>query len=294
MDKLYFLNEDYIRKVAEFSGLREEHTAAILKSGQVVIGDEKLIEICLKWIKEIFSQPDMFSEVELESWSIPDCAPLMPVVALYSNFDKLRAYYKEKGIDEENLSDLLYDVGRNLDECMERNGSYIIEETIFQWTAKHFTARLFQLGKLQFEALRFHEDNDLLRNGDYILNVHIPSGGRMPYNDVCVSYKRAVELFEKLYPDVKFKGFICESWMLSPQLPAILDKSSNLVLFLSDYKLFGTSDDEEFYNYIFIEKPDDLKKLSESTSLQRAIKTHLLSGGKILSGRGFIPLSDIV
>jgi len=293
MEKLYFLDKEYIRRVATFTKLRNDHIEAIEQSLNAVVADEMLIELALKWQEEIFSQTNTLEEVRLNDWSIPDYSPLLPVIVLFSGFEKLRNYYVENGIDETELQDLLFDVGRNLDECKARKGSYKSESFVFKWLTRHFTARLFQLGRLQYEVIRFDRDNELIKKGDFIINVHIPSGGRMPYDDVRESYKRAVNRFRMLHPELSLKGFVCKTWMLSPQLKDILDSSSNIVRFLNDYRIFDTNDDEGFYGYVFVKKPDDLNSLSEETSLQRAIKKHLLAGGEILSGSGFIPMEDI-
>jgi hypothetical protein len=126
-----------------------------------------------------------------------------------------------------------------------------------------------------------------------VLNVHIPASGKLPRGEVLASYRMAAGFFGRLMPDIKFKGFTCESWMLSPQLKEMLDENSNLVMFLSDYELYGTADNEAFYSYVFVKKPADIRLLPEDTALRRAIKARLLAGGKILSGRGFLPLNKI-
>ena len=293
MNDIFYLKTGYIRNACKFVGLTDDQTSAVLVSQRAALKDEKLVELSLNWVKDIFTPDDIFEEVELADWTIPKSAPLLPLIVLFSGLDDIRQFYADNDLSENELITLLYDVNRNLNECIARNGSYIIEDFVFKWLIKHFTARLFQFGRLQYEVLHFYDDCGVLNKGDPVINVHIPSGGRMPYEDVRISYKTAVDFFEKFIPDVQFKGLICESWMLSPQLNDLLDGSSNIIRFLCDYQIFRTDDDEGFYANVFIKKPEDLQLLSEESSLQRAIKAYLLSGGKLLSGRGFIPVEYI-
>lgn len=293
-ERFYYLNEDYIVKTGDYLKLSGGQLDAVLKDLRAVISDDDLIETSLKWKDDIFKPGDIFKSPDADAWQIPAAAPLMPLIVLFSGLESLKRFYYENNIPDKVLLDTLFDINRNMDEIMARNGGFEIESWIFSWLIKHFTARLFHLGRLQFEAVRFDEDNTLLKNGDYVLNVHIPAGGKLAHDEIILSYKLAAEFFAELMPDIVFKGFMCESWMLSPQLKDILPSSSNLVQFLSDYKLFGTdSGDESFYTYIFVKKPEDLRALSEKTALQRAVKAHLLSGGKIEAGRGFIPVENV-
>lgn len=266
--------------------LREDQLNAILQNLETVNSNDSLIKQALSWKEHIFKERDIFQNPSLSELHIPKIAPLLPVIVLAAGLGELKEFYSENNISNKIFSDTLFDVGRVMDECKGRNGSFVIEPPIFEWLCKHFRAQLFHIGRLQYEVIQFKEDNEFLKKGDYVINIHIPAGGRMPYEEVCDSYRQAAVFFEKLMPDYPIKYFICETWMLSPQLRDILDGSSNLIQFLNDYELYGTSEDEGFYDSIFIKKPKDLNSLSEKTSLQRAIKEHLLSGKKLLSGRG--------
>ena len=288
---MFFLSEEYVVDANEYLGLSERQLGALLDDLRIISADSELINVALKWKTELFAPRDRFERVITDGMHIPAKAPLMPVIVLLSGLDGLKRFYREHGIADKVLKDILFDVSRTLDECYARNGRYVVEDEIFGWLARHFTARLFHLGVLQFEAVRFNEDNYMLKKGDLVLNTHIPSAAKLPHDEVVRSYSLGAELFGKLMPDIEFKGFICESWMLSPQLKDFLDDSSNIIMFLKDYELYGVhSDDNNFYSNIFVKKPDDLHSLPEKTRLQRAIKTYLLAGGKLEAGRGFMPI----
>ena len=283
---IYFLNENYIIEANNLMQLRNDQLDAVLFDLRIVNSNKDLIELALNWSVYIFSEKDIFKQLPLSKLSIPKSAPLLPVMVLLSGLDDLKSFYKKNNIPDKVLTDTLYDVGRVMDECYARNNRYVIEPAIFEWLNMHFTGRLFHLCRLQFEAIKFYEDNDYLKKGDYVINVHIPAGDKMLHDDVAESYRQAVVFFRKLLPEYNFKYFICESWMLSPQLSDILDQSSNLIKFFNDYELYGTGENDGFFDNIFVKKPTDLNTLPEKTTLQRAIKNLLLSGEKFISGRG--------
>ena len=289
-ERLYFLQESYVRQTNAYARMSDDKLEAVLQSLRAIAGDDSLIELALEWKDKIFAPRGIFDDIESHGFVIPCRAPLMPVVVLFSGVDALRRFYAERDIPESMLIDILYDTSRNMDEAFAKNGNYNIESGLIGWQTRHYTGRLFQLGRLQYEAMLIKRDNRLLQKGDYVINTHIPSGGKLPHEEVRDSYRRAAAFFARLMPDIPFKGFVCESWMLSPQLREMLDERSNLVRFQSDYELYGTEEDESFYSYVFIKKPGDLRALQEDTALRRAIKARLLAGGKIMSGRGFFPL----
>ena len=289
-----FLTESYIMEANHYLGLQKDYLNAILANLATINNSADLTKQSIKWRDEIFAPRDMFSAFEeVENWQIPEQAPLMPLIVLFSGIAQMRQFYKTHQISDNIFNDTIADIARNMGESKLRSGKYIIEPFVFNWLVNHITCRVFHLGRLQFEPRRINEDYTLLKPGDYVINTHIPAGGKLPYNEIHNSYRQAIELFSRLTPSIEYKGFICESWMLSPQLKEILDESSNLVQFLSDYEIYYTEDDESFYTYVFTNKTDNPNDLPENSTLQRAIKQHLLAGGKIELGCGFIPMNKI-
>ena len=89
-----------------------------------------------------------------------------------------------------------------------------------EWVAKSIRMELFRLGRLQFEPLildqklaqKYH-----LPSGEKVLNVHIPAGEKLDYCECQKSFESAKKFFSN--EDVIF---ICDSWLLSPELREIL------------------------------------------------------------------------
>ncbi|MBS4202342.1 DUF5596 domain-containing protein [Bacillus sp. FJAT-49732] len=132
----------------------------------------------------------------------------------------------------------------------------------------------------------------VLIKGDFMLDVHIPRGGKLEYDLLDESYRSAMAIYPKLFPKQQFKGFICHTWMFDPLLQKILPEDSNLVKFQRDFYLYRIVDDDSVFETVFISKPKDLHTLPEETSLQRAIKRHVLSGKQMSSAAGFLLFDD--
>ena len=289
-----FLTTEHVFESNKHFKLGKDELNAVLLSLQNIVADAELVRESIKWKEKTFAPRDMFEEFDTKGFVVPEKAPLMPIIVLIAGIGQMRSFYQKHCISDKIFGDTIEDIARNIRVAKRRNGRYAIESYIFDWLARHMTCRVFHLGRLQFEAIRISEDSQHVKAGEYVLNTHIPSGSKLDYGDVQLSYRQAASFFERLTPHVEYRGIVCDSWMLSPALKEVLHPDSNLVKFLSDYEIFRTYDDESFYNYVFIKKPNNLSDLQEDTLLQRRLKQYLLSGMKIMSAGGFIPMHKIV
>lgn len=119
-----------------------------------------------------------------------------------------------------------------------------------------------------------------LKAGDPVLSVHIPAQMSLA-QDICeASYRRAREVFAAHYPEFAYKAFYCESWMIDPQLAALLGEVTNITRFQNQYNPYPTrSQGKAVLDFVFL-RPRDTRPedLPEDTSLRRAIKKHYLEG----------------
>ena len=198
---------------------------------------------------------------------------------------KLRELYREKGIADEVFRDSMDDLRCKLYECKtvcDVWGSFVAI-----WFSRFFNFTLYGLGRLEFAPLRFRgeyeKNGNILHDGDFVIDVHIPSKGRLPYEAVEDAYRRAAKFFEKETGGKPV--FFCESWMLDPGHDRWLDpvKHANLLRFQHDFDLTRTGHDSGDLWRIFGRDANpsdraDIEALPEKTSLQRAYKTRLLAG----------------
>lgn len=208
---------------------------------------------------------------------------------------KLKEFYKLKGINDKVLFDTLNDLKYKHKECLSCDGVDGIRDGSFiGWYEVIFKMKLFALGRFQYEIVPFRlkeyqKDGNVVREGDKVLSIHIPSSG-VPLTDEVrhESYALAKEFFNE-----RFNGkpipFICWSWLMNPNHDNILDKNSNIVAFMHDFEIIDTEEYED-YNvlspWIFGKQRVDFDTMPQNSSLQRNIKKHLVSGGKLGWGYG--------
>ncbi len=127
----------------------------------------------------------------------------------------------------------------------------------------------------------------LMGKGDSIVSVHIPSGGPLNYENNSADFERAEEIIPKTLGD--FKLFYCNSWLLDVDLKKILGKETNLTRFADRFIRFPSkSDGKSVFSYLYLTRNYDLGVLPEKTSMQRAVKRHLLAGGHIYGAKGIL------
>ncbi|MCR5149691.1 MAG: acyltransferase domain-containing protein [Clostridiales bacterium] len=218
-------------------------------------------------------------------------------VFLMNCTEELLNRYHQKGISEDIYWDTVKDLKYKLLECMECE--HCVGTFVAGWFSGFFEMNRFALGRFQFEYSSFSTDEGsyvtkngmILHNGDFAVGFHIPSSG-VPLTDEVRfdSYKRAYDFFKE-----RFQGgpavFICGSWLLYPKYKEILPGSMNMVKFANDFEIVRSGSDDKFNDdwRVFghwTEYP--VEEWPEDTTMRRAIKKFLLSGGKTGSGYGVI------
>ncbi len=129
-----------------------------------------------------------------------------------------------------------------------------------------------------------------LAPGDPVVGVHIPPGGGLTPEIVDESLQEAKLFIRTYFPDYQYKAFTCHSWLMDPQLQAILGQDTNIVKFQKRFAITpAESSGRGALNFVFY-KPDpnvDLTALPENTSLERSIKGHYLSGKSLCELIGY-------
>lgn len=153
------------------------------------------------------------------------------------------------------------------------------------WTTRQISGKLFRIGELEYELLEENNEN--------IIALHIPSDALLEGKRLNESVAQARAFFKARFPAWENRPIKCESWLLSPELKRLLHENSRILRFQQGFDISEASDDalEAVLQWVFrltpsMQKNAALKALPESTSLQRAMKAYLLSGGTIHSGFG--------
>ncbi len=133
----------------------------------------------------------------------------------------------------------------------------------------------------------------VLKKGDPVVGVHIPSFGEFS-DELCEeSFRLGRETLGKLFPDFDYKAFTCESWLLDPRLSELLRDGSSIVAFQKRFMPYARkSDAETVFDYVFMlpfgRVGVDYTSLAEKTTLQRKVKELYLDGGYIYEFGGII------
>ena len=123
--------------------------------------------------------------------------------------------------------------------------------------------------------------------GQPALWIHIPALGPLAHDLCGESLRAALGFFARHFPEWRFDGFCCHSWLLDAELEQFLPPSSNMMRFQREFYLFPVAmEADSLLDNIFDEVPEDMKRAPRRTSLQRAVSDHLLAGGSLRPSGG--------
>ncbi len=185
--------------------------------------------------------------------------------------------YREKGIPEEIYYATMGCFSRFLGETVKRTGKLEFDRAF--WTWRQASGLLYRVGELEFELLPSLPG----------ISLHIPSDSRITPENVSASLKAGREFMTRYFPETAAWPMGCESWLLSPELGKLLKQDSNILAFQRRFRILKTEDHEDCLEWLFAAAEDTpYADLPERTSLQRSVKAHLLSGGKIGGALGVL------
>lgn len=208
--------------------------------------------------------------------------------------ERARADYLAKGVSEQVFWDTFCDLRYKVIECKDVQGVW--GNFVAFWYPIFYTCDIVKLGRLEYEDIVYqgqpYEKNGVsLKPGDQVRNIHIPSSGE-PFDAAArlESYKKAYEFYK---PQLNGGPLVCvcHSWLLYQPYADILSPTSNIVDFQKDFDILYSEDTEEFGDCWRLYGADYQKPVAEypeNTSMQRAVKKHLLNGGKVGAGFGVL------
>ena len=205
----------------------------------------------------------------------------------------LKERYAAAGIDEEIYWSSMKDLRWKFDECLDVHG--IPGTFVAFWYPGFFHMTRFALGRLQYEHVRFNFEEYTcggitIRQGDDVLNCHIPSCGPLTEESRLDSYRRAWEFYKKDFPN-GVVPIVCSSWLLYPEHFDFLPAHSNILSFMRDFTILRSGVDEKFGNAWRVFGAAATKPASEwprDTSVRRAFADRILAGKPVGSGYGIL------
>lgn len=187
--------------------------------------------------------------------------------------------YMKKNINENIFYDTFGCFSRFVNEHMVSYGTYGFDRD--WWTSRQIAMQEFRIGELEYEMVCREDEN--------VISIHIPSDANLTKEHCKKSYEDAKVFFAKYYPEYVYEKFICDSWLLSPNLKDVLNEDSNILKFQSAFNIVSfDTEEKEFIEWIFKNPKLSLDELPEDTSLQRNLKVYLKNGGTIGAAFGYL------
>ncbi|HKM07825.1 MAG TPA: acyltransferase domain-containing protein [Sphaerochaeta sp.] len=118
-----------------------------------------------------------------------------------------------------------------------------------------------------------------------ILSVHIPEGQALTPSLVDASFSAAQAMFSPTL-------FVCDSWLLDPELMEVLPSESNICHFMQRFLKFPIAfTTAQIYERVFgfNATHSDIVTWECTTNLQKKVKAHILGGGIFRTMGGYIP-----
>ncbi|MZD06122.1 hypothetical protein GTW43_13620 [Streptomyces sp. SID5785] len=202
---------------------------------------------------------------------------------------RLLEHHCKLGVPEAVTRATVADVGAKAETYRKAHGRSGLDRQ--RWLVRHFRGTLFRVGRLQYD--RTVLDTEACggtprhgpEDGERVLELHIPGDGPLTPQLCDTSLREAAAFFRTCFPDETYTYALCRSWLLDPQLDGLLPGTSNILGFQRRFTLFGAADpcDDSVLEFVFHTPPGtaDLARLPRSTSLQRAVVTHLGGGGHV-------------
>lgn len=211
---------------------------------------------------------------------------MLPVFVLGYMCENALQKYDARGVDREISLKTLRDINIWLQNYKNRYNEWGV--WTFSWLCYAFNGDLFHLGRLQFRLEKVLKG---VPSGEYGIETHIQQGTPLKVEDCLASFDMARSFFKKHFPEYDPEYFMCDSWLLNPNLEKIAPES-NIARFMKLWEKIEFPDDKSAQAveriFGFDVKPEDVKDFEPKTTLQKNAKEFLLSGGDLRMTAGYI------
>lgn len=199
--------------------------------------------------------------------------------------------YKAKGIPDSIIFDTFRDVSLRAKLYCKKTGKIGISKEDVIWFRHIMNVAIFKIGALQFQPFEMiyldeetigepymifaKEQKEALPTGTPVINCHIQQGADLSPGAVEASFQNSKRFFSTYFPSVRYRAFLCYSWLLYPPMGKRLFEKSNIKQFASNFSIIGTCDDsEQATEYLFGQETK--KELpANASALQKLAFNHI-------------------
>lgn len=240
----------------------------------------------MRFIKEIANTA--YSGDNL-SFSLCNRKPLTRLVVVIYLLTQKYAEYKALGVSDDIILDTFGDVSLRANLFFKKSGKIGLKKDDVIWFRHIMNVCIFKIGALQFQKfemqyldeatigeayMAFEEiQKTRLPNGSPVINCHIQRDADISAVSVEASFARAKVFFAECFPAIRYKAFLCYSWLLYPPMLKRLPEESNIRQFAERFTIIGSCEDSEqaMENLFDNGKPNVSQK---PTSLQKMAIDH--------------------
>ena len=219
-----------------------------------------------------------------------DCNLFITSVMILLGYDIHRKNMSKYNLSDEQKSIHIKRVKNALLDDIYIRGYESVRISQMLWASYFINLRIIEVGGFQYELV---SENPITKEKEMCIKMHVPKGASLNEEDVRSSIRKSTYEIER-YFNVKDINYYIESWLLSPEVLALLDDNSNILKFskLFSIKSMGecTRDILDFvFNDVYIK---DYNLLVCKTSLQVKLKSLLINKKEIHIGVGKLKQVD--
>lgn len=219
-----------------------------------------------------------------------DCNLFITSVMILLGYDIHRKNMSKYNLSNEQKSIHIKRVKNTLLDDIYIRGYESVRISQMLWASYFINLRIIEVGGFQYELV---SENPITKEKEMCIKMHVPKGASLNEEDVRSSIRKSTYEIER-YFNVKDINYYIESWLLSPEVLALLDDNSNILKFskLFSIKSMGecTRDILDFvFNDVYIK---DYNLLVCKTSLQAKLKSLLINKKEIHIGIGKLKQLD--
>lgn len=238
---------------------------------------KQVYDINLNWLIRIFS----FNIIQVGRLQFGFGELKEPLYVLQNQMNgKIRLFMFNQSFNEEGYIEELESEKKWISEFEEKELYFEGTEIT---TDGRFNRKKISLSKAEWKKIS--------EPSDRVVEVHVPSGGKLEIEECLESFSRFKELSEKMH--YVYSGYVCRSWLMGGSLQPYIRKNCNIDRFRSLFALYPNKRSEsEIWKRVFKlnHKPDENYK--PVTVLQKDILNAYQEERKIFGGAGFRAYSN--
>lgn len=187
-DEIEFLQKHYLDHVRKRVHLSEAKANLISEAMEAIRRDDNLRMLAWLWHCILYRRPDPHAE-RVGGWPAPTgpsdeqkkLESVFPAVVLLSGYDRLVSLHRERNIPEDVILETLNSVEVNMQIYEERRGRPGLGMGYFNWLQHCFHARLYKIGRMEYEMRTFSDQLQVYR--------HVSDGTIVALSEAGVKYR---------------------------------------------------------------------------------------------------------